>query len=345
MARALERPPCLVSFSGGRDSSALLSVAVAVARREGLEPPVPMTVRFPAASAAYEAEWQATVVQHLGISDWIVLDVHDELDAVGPVATAAMRRHGLFWPFNAHFHIPIFERAIGGTVVTGFGGDELARSSETARAARALSRWHRPTWADVLAVGLASSPTPLRRVVQRRRGRAEARTLPWLTQHAVEEVARAIAAMEGDAPMGWEATIRRSMWRDRYFLVCSATFGVMGRYFDVDVVHPFLEPSVLDALAQAGGFAGFGDRTELMSTLFGDLLPAEVLARPTKASFDDPLWTASSRAFVKEWSGEGVDPVLVDAIALRAHWSGERWDPYSTTLLQQAWLHDRPPNR
>ena len=32
----LQRGPCLVSFSGGRDSSAVLAVATAVARREGL---------------------------------------------------------------------------------------------------------------------------------------------------------------------------------------------------------------------------------------------------------------------------------------------------------------------
>ena len=33
---ALQRPPCLVSFSGGRDSSAVLAVAADVARRHGL---------------------------------------------------------------------------------------------------------------------------------------------------------------------------------------------------------------------------------------------------------------------------------------------------------------------
>ncbi len=43
---ALERAPCLVSFSGGRDSSAVLAVATRVARRHGLPPPVPATNRF-----------------------------------------------------------------------------------------------------------------------------------------------------------------------------------------------------------------------------------------------------------------------------------------------------------
>ena len=47
MLRALRRPPCLVSFSGGLDSSALLAVATAVARREGLDDPVPATLVVP----------------------------------------------------------------------------------------------------------------------------------------------------------------------------------------------------------------------------------------------------------------------------------------------------------
>src|SRR5687768_13200402 len=43
---ALSRTPCLVAFSGGRDSSAMLAMAVHVARRHGLEHPVPITFRI-----------------------------------------------------------------------------------------------------------------------------------------------------------------------------------------------------------------------------------------------------------------------------------------------------------
>ncbi|HEY2429742.1 MAG TPA: hypothetical protein VGI06_12480, partial [Acidimicrobiales bacterium] len=42
----LRRPPCIVAFSGGRDSSAVLAVAVDAARRHGLAPPVPLTHVF-----------------------------------------------------------------------------------------------------------------------------------------------------------------------------------------------------------------------------------------------------------------------------------------------------------
>jgi asparagine synthase (glutamine-hydrolysing) len=89
---ALRHGPCLVSFSGGRDSSAVLAAAVAVARREGLPEPVPVTLRAPHAPRADESAWQERVVGHLGLGDWVRLDAGDELDAVGPHARRALTR-------------------------------------------------------------------------------------------------------------------------------------------------------------------------------------------------------------------------------------------------------------
>lgn len=96
----LRRSPCLVAFSGGRDSSVLLAAAVAVARREELPPPVPLTLSYPDAADSEEARWQRIVLNHLGIDDRIVLTVHDEHDPLGPVATPVLLRHGLVWPPN-----------------------------------------------------------------------------------------------------------------------------------------------------------------------------------------------------------------------------------------------------
>jgi asparagine synthase (glutamine-hydrolysing) len=67
---ALRRAPCLVSFSGGRDSSAVLAVAAHVARREGLPLPIPATIHFPHAGGTQETEWQEQVIGHLGLEDW-----------------------------------------------------------------------------------------------------------------------------------------------------------------------------------------------------------------------------------------------------------------------------------
>jgi asparagine synthase (glutamine-hydrolysing) len=340
MVGALSRPPCLVSFSGGRDSSALLSVAVAVARQHGLALPVPATLVFPQSEATREDEWQTTVLTHLGVSDWVRIEVRDELDAVGPVATAAMARHGLLWPFNVHFHIPIFERAAGGTVITGFGGDELARASVSARAERVLMGRQRPNKGDPLVVGLAAAPRFVRRRVYQGRARRELAGQPWLTARSQDLIASEIGASDALLPMGWGAKLRRWIWRDRYFRVCRQTFRMLGADHDVRVVHPFVEEQVLESLADLGGFAGFGSRTDFVAALFGDLLPEEVVSRPTKAAFTDPLWTAGAKSFAERWSPVDLVGDLVDGARLKDHWMGPDRNLLSTTLLQLAWIDE-----
>jgi len=340
LAEALTRTPCVISFSGGRDSSAMLAAAVAVAQREGLELPIPATLVFPQSEDSNEDEWQALVLRHLGITEWERIEIHEEFDAVGPVATEALLRHGLLWPFNTHFHAPIIERAAGGSVVTGFGGDELGNSLGAARAERILGTRHLAGWRDLLVVGLAVSPPAVRSMVHRRRARNELSAVTWLTDEGSRQLTRAYGATEGDIPLGWEAKLRRWIWPGRYFRLCVESFSVLGSFHDVDVVHPFVEPRVLDALGSAGGFQGLGDRTGLMRQVFGDLLPNELIERRTKAGFTDPLWTGEARRFARDWSGEGVDRTLVDPDALRRHWAGGSRHLVSTTLLQAAWLHD-----
>jgi asparagine synthase (glutamine-hydrolysing) len=100
VAVALERQPCLVTFSGGRDSSAVLAVAIHVARREGLPLPVPITVRFSNAPGAGEPRWQELVIAHLGLGDWEVIELGDELDLLGPAAQRNLLRHGVRYPSN-----------------------------------------------------------------------------------------------------------------------------------------------------------------------------------------------------------------------------------------------------
>jgi asparagine synthase (glutamine-hydrolysing) len=256
------------------------------------------------------------------------------------VATEALLRHGLLWPFNTHFHAPIVERAAGGSVVTGFGGDELGNSLSAARAEQLLASRHIAHWRDLLVVGMALSPTPVRAAVHRRRARADLGEVPWLTGEGARQLVHAYGHSEATIPLGWEAKLRRWIWPGRYFRVCVESFAALGSYHDVEVVHPFVEGRVLDALGSVGGFAGLGDRTGLMRHVFGDLLPEELIERRTKAGFTDPLWTGTARRFAQEWSGEGVDETLVDPDALRRHWAGDTRNLVSTTLLQAAWLHD-----
>jgi asparagine synthetase B (glutamine-hydrolysing) len=338
---ALRRAPCLVSFSGGRDSSALLAAATAVARREGLPEPVPATLLFPGSTEADEAEWQQLVLSHLGLDDWVRLEFQDELDAVGPVAGHVLRRHGLVWPFNLHFHLPIVEAARGGSVVTGFGGDELGESCTLVRPERLIARRRIERPRDLAAIAYRLGPRAPRwpREYLRAGGQIDEMGITWLTRRGRRALRSAFAF---DAPLvaGWDRIIRRNFWRSRYFQVCTANFQRMADVHGVAMVHPFVEPPVLQALARAGGFTGLRDRRHILELLAGPLLPAEVLEREHKATFSTPLWTGTSRAFAREWSGRGLDQRLVDVDAVRRAWLREPAPPLATTMLQAAWLAD-----
>jgi asparagine synthase (glutamine-hydrolysing) len=104
------------------------------------------------------------------------------------------------------------------------------------------------------------------------------------------------------------------------------------------IAHPFLDASFGAAIAALPRAQRFETRTQAMTHLFGDLLPAEVLERRTKASFDGAFWNEPSRAFVRAWDGSGIDEGVVDVAALRAEWSKESPDPRTYTLAQSVWL-------
>jgi asparagine synthase (glutamine-hydrolysing) len=327
---ALRRGPCLVSFSGGRDSSAVLAAATLLARREGLPLPIPATHRFPAAAAAGESEWQEQVVAHLGLTDWIRIDCGTELDCVGPVATAVLRRHGLLWPSNVHFHVPIIEAAAGGSVLTGIGGDEAFGPSAWGRAAEILSLRARPRPRDARRIAFALAP-------RRTKRRAIAGALPvrmeWLRPDARREVAERIAAEAAGEPVRWRP---RYDWlaTSPYLATGIGSLELLGADSGVRLVHPFHDRGFLAALGALPRRRRFSSRAEAMALLVGDALPPESLRRATKASFGEALWSEHSRAFVDGWDGAGVDGALVDSERLRAIWRAPLPDAGACTLLQ-----------
>ena len=332
--RALERGPCLVSFSGGRDSSVVLAAAVQAARREGLPLPVPATNRFPGARDADESRWQELVVRHLGLTDWLRTDYTDELDAVGPVATGVLRRHGLLWPFNAHFHAPLLEAARGGSLLTGIGGDEIFGRSRWARATAVLTLRERARLRDVPGVALFASPRPLRRAVLRRRFPA---AFPWLTPAATRALAR---DWGGDSASEPARLGRRIEWLHgrRWLRAGTRSLDLLAADSGAAIEHPLLSLDLGAALTAAAGRTGFDDRGAALRELFGELLPHELLSRTTKACFDAAFWAGHSRTFAQGWHGQAVDPSLVDPEALRAVWAGPEPDAHTYLLLQAAWL-------
>jgi asparagine synthase len=313
---ALQPGPCVISFSGGRDSSAVLAAAATLARREGLPAPVAATLRAPGAAAADEARWQERVIEHVGVQDWIRIDVHDELDVIGPYATRLLRAHGLLWPCNVHFHLPLLDLARGGSLLTGIGGDELF-------SAAAATTWRRNVW------GFA--PPPLRRAVLARRAPV---AFDWLTPAGRRAATAAGAAEAAAEPRGVRA---RMAWLRglRYLELALGAIATVAEDAEVQLAHPLLESGLWSDVAARGGFT---DRTAGMTGLFGHLLPPDVLARRSKAHFDEVFFHRHSQAFVRAWDGTGAPEGLIDAEALRAHWLAGAPAAQTFTLLQALWL-------
>ncbi|HWI08617.1 MAG TPA: asparagine synthase-related protein [Solirubrobacteraceae bacterium] len=329
---ALRRPPCLVSFSGGRDSSLVLAAAVRVAREEGLAPPIPVTNRFPGAPDADESRWQEQVIAQLGLADWRRLELDDELDAVGPYARRMLREHGLLWPFNVHFHLPLLDLARGGSLLTGLGGDQLL---DVLRPPRQRTRARRLAHA-----ALVRAPRPVRAAVIAARDPLQA---PWMRPAAARAATRAMAAQLSARPRAPLAARMEYELSLRYLRVTRQSLAVCAAAGDVLLAHPLCAPQLWSAVARAcAPRDGFPGDERALRALFGALLPDGLAARTDKASFDAVFYNRHGRAFARGWDGGGVPHELVDAEALRGGWLSDAPPCLSLTLMQAAWLSAYP---
>jgi asparagine synthase (glutamine-hydrolysing) len=337
MVEALSHSPCVVSFSGGRDSSAVLAVATESARRHGLPLPIPVTMHFPEEASADESNWQALVIEHLGLDDWVKIELRDELDVIGPHAATLLRRHGLLSPFNSYFHGPVAAKAAGGVVLTGVGGDELLTRSPWRRVNELRSGLSAPRPRDIARLAVAYGPKPLRaRVIARR-----FETPSWLSADAGRDVRRHMSNMGASEAIDWDRSIVDTWWRSRYRSIGHTALALVGAAHGCAMMHPLADPRFLAALAVSGGRVGYVGRTQAMNELFGDLLPPAVLGRPTKAFLRRTFWGPTARAFTAEWDGHHVDHDIVRVERLREIWRGREPHAGSMLLLQSIWLADQ----
>jgi asparagine synthase (glutamine-hydrolysing) len=334
VADHLAAGPVAVSFSGGRDSSAVLALAAHVARREALPLPVPVTFRFPGVASTEESEWQVAVMEHLDLTEWVRLDLDEELDLLGEMATTSLRRHGLLWPPNTYFHVPLFRAVRGATLLTGLDGDGLFGTWRWRHAQSVLHRRVRAGWRDVPRIGFALAPEAIRRVALQRRG---IYVPEWLTAGGGRRFASRTLAFLASEPRRWD---RRVRWHAgaRALHLATTNLALVADDAGARVAHPLLDPRVVSALATEGGAAGLGERTDIMRHLFGDLLPEAVLARETKAVFGAAVWHGHTRAFVDEWDGEGLDQEIVRPDILRVAWHRDLVPFTAWTALHAAWL-------
>jgi asparagine synthetase B (glutamine-hydrolysing) len=334
------RGPVGVAFSGGRDSSAVLALAIHLARREGLDEPVALTRRYLGVPEAEEDAWQLAVVRHLGVREWVHHPVRDELDALGPVARPLLERFGPLWPPVAHQAQVLLPYVRGGVLLTGEGGDTLFGSSRSSTLLRLGVRRQRISRAALRQLARELSP-------YRRRRRVTTELLlastfgTWLQAPARRAAARALATDLAAEPFDWRGSCR---WR---FGRRGSAEGVrftqaLAREQDVALVHLFHEPTVLAAYLTSVGRLGPRGRGDAMQAVVGDLLPRRVLWRTDKARFNRAIFAGHTRAFVDAWDGTTPLAPLVDTVKLRAAWLSASPPAGSLTALQETWLAHRP---
>jgi len=330
----LAQSPCFIAFSGGRDSSALLAVAVDLARREGWALPVPVTLRFTGASTD-ETAWQEMMLRHLKLNEWVRLDIADELDLLGPVARSGLQRHGLLYPANAHFIVPMARAATGGSLLTGVGGDDVFGNWPWHDLASVLAGRERLQFSHARRAAHLAAPLSLRAEIACRR---EPLGLPWIVASERRRVARLLAREIGGAPRTWSS---RMLWSARWrpWRETVRSIELLARDSGANIASPFLDPGFLASLARAGGRLGWGNRGASTRALFGDLLPETVIRRRDKAEFSGPLFGAATRRFAAQWNG-GAGPAsgLIDTYVLREVWRSGHPHFLSTMALQAAWI-------
>lgn len=343
---ALLRPPCVVAFSGGRDSSLLLAVAADLAAREGLDPPIALTFRYPDDPAADESSWQELVVAHLRNSglrfEWIRRDITTELDIIGPLMAPVVRAHrGPTFPAGLANTMLQAQYAGGGCLVTGNAGDEVLGGHRAGVLRTVVRRRGRGLSAADWRLAVAcAAPRPVRL----RLGRREADDAGWL-RPVLRRAAEAEAMRSESArPLRWD----RSVWATlapRAVMIGKRTRARIAQDCDCDLVEPLSSPGFVASFATFGWRWGAVNRTAATRLLAAGLLPDAVIGRRQKAYFNASRFGSISRDFARSWDGHGVDDSLVDPVALRAAWLADVPPASTAMLLQQAWSAGRTEAR
>lgn len=337
LRKVIDSGPVFVSFSGGRDSSAVLAVAVSVAREHGVALPVPVTYRYPGDEDADEDEWQDLVLRHIGVTDRVVLDITDQQRILGPLAQQSMAMRGLVWPASVNLDHEMLSRVSGGVVLTGEGGDELfsgRRSAPLVRLRRTLRRRHRPSRHDLSAV--AHALLPQRASVRAGAEQLQEKVAPWLRGRAREHFLDTVARHHAE-PLRWDRSLRQAVQRPLPRAVYH-NMDLVARDYDVRLVHPLLDPAFVSAWIGDGGRWGVTGRTVAMRQLFDDVLPQAVLGRSSKAFFNASRFGEGERDFARRWDGRGLELEHIDPDALREMWLSAELIGRSDIPLMAAWM-------
>lgn len=334
LVEPLSQPPCHVAFSGGRDSSAMLAVATHVARRHGLDDPIPLSARLEEHPRTWETEWQELVIGHLGLREWTRLPITDQLDALGPEAAGALRRHGMFWPSQGHSMLVFARHAGGGSMLTGGGGDEVFTSWSQRRIALRRLVGLRPRRRALKWIAFTRLPQRIQAAYLFDRSPV---STPWLRPEPDRELQQQRRRRALTFTKDWNEVLE-GLIQSRYLELLRPVLDTFAADYGVRLMEPFYDRRFVRAMGRAAPQDGYETRTHALEAHFSDLLPPEILRRGTKAVFSEAAWGAHARGFAEQWDGGGLDETIVDIGRLREEWAKERPNARSLGCLHQAYL-------
>lgn len=322
-------------FTGGRESSAHLAVGTGFARRRGYADPIPLTLRHPALDSAAHIENQERVVGHLRLQDWAIVEVSDDLDLIGPAAARVLLGAGLVWPPHLHTLLPLFERSRDGVLNIASGLVDFFAFWRWAPLASVLAGHRRPTPRDVGLFLTTLVPASARARIARRRGIPP--PMPWLRPDAERRVLSMLTGRQAHVPLRFDQAALTQVTH-RCGSVGLASIDALAALTGATVAQSAASLDLIGTFARAGGWHGFGSQADMLDRIAGHMLPEGALEPRRSPDPSGVYFGERSRGFAAAWSGDGLDPTIIDPVALRKEWLSDQPDWRSAGLLQYAWL-------
>jgi asparagine synthase (glutamine-hydrolysing) len=157
----------------------------------------------------------------------------------------------------------------------------------------------------------------------------------WMRPETRERLVERVLEDETRDHISAARQLGRGAYRFRYLHRARADLGRVAADRGVAVAHPLLDAGFVAGLAERVGFVGLPSRTAMMQRFFGGLLPGDVLARTTKARFDDIFWTADTTRVAGALPLDRVAE-FIDIPALLDLWASDR--PKGNTFLLAKYL-------
>jgi asparagine synthase (glutamine-hydrolysing) len=219
-----------------------------------------------------------------------------------------------------HLHLPIVDLAVGGSLLTGWGGDQV------------LLGWPRPR----RPAGRARSLIPTGLVAPLQQQRHD--PFPWLRGRMSRRLIAARRRARRAEPSTIDKRIDFHTRRRDLHLAC-AGLAAIATDGDVQVIHPFIDFGFTAALSRRTRGRRDLSRSDLLRDISAGQFPDAATAERPKAYFLQVFLRAATRAFAENWTGTGADESIVNPGALQAAW--QQWPiPGATAgLVQQLWLH------